>query len=461
LAGDDGFGQSPGNGRVWFVSVFDHEPLEGDRLAARVQALIARIAGTVSRSETAGPMLRIALPVLGIGKGGMGSQRGAVLDTLLRALWDSVQANAVDVVLVASNASVFSAAQHRRRALAASGGAPNHWGLTEADLHEAQRLGRLASDGHLALFIGAGVNKGVGLPGWNELLERIAKRVGVDPAHVKELGALDAAQLLQDKADPKDLGALVRQILVADKPRIALAHALLAGLGAREAITTNYDALYERAVEETGGERPSVLPWDAAQPGRPWLLKLHGDLEKPESIVLTRRDFVLFDARSRPAGSLLQATLMTKHLLIVGASLEDDNVIRLAMEVDDYLTRNPPTPGVQGTFIPGAQGTFIDVTGKFARKELWNKQFHWFVCGGDDTPQRVRQMEIFLDVVAAYAARNAPWLLDERFSGLLDPDERRVVDAVRAALAQVPDATGGLLAPLRQVREQLGGAAGK
>jgi hypothetical protein len=62
-----------------------------------------------------------------------------------------------------------------------------------------------------------------------------------------------------------------------------------------------------------------------------------------------------------------------------------------------------------------------------------------------------------LDVVAAYAATDASWLLDDRFSGLLNRDERRIVERVKDALGEVPDDTSGLLGPLVSVRQSLGG----
>lgn len=79
------------------------------------------------------------------------------------------------------------------------------------------------------------------------------------------------------------------------------------------------------------GGRPvtSVMPWRDATPGHPWILKMLGDVARPDSIVLTRRHFVRCDAATRPAGSMLQALLLTRHLLFVGASLNDDNVSRL------------------------------------------------------------------------------------------------------------------------------------
>ncbi|MCS3880629.1 hypothetical protein GII30_19525 [Gordonia amarae] len=445
---DNGYAVSQVNPSVWFINVFQRRKGTGFRLGDRVRQLVSEIARSGLRPTESRSTLRIAVPVLGIGRGGMGARRGEALDVLLRALWDSVRTVGVDIVLVTPDPAVFGAAQYRRRTIAESGTGSLPWGLSAPALAEAKRLGVLARDGHLALFLGAGVSMAAGLPDWDGLLTRIAERTKQDYGQVKALGSLDAAELLKRDSDQRQIGELVRDIIGKPK-KIALAHGILAGFDAQETITTNYDALFELAVEQAGRTTPTVLPWEPAEVGRPWLLKLHGDLQRADSIVLTRRDFVLFDARSRPAGSLLQATLMTRHLLIVGTSLADDNVIRLAMEVDDYLRRN----GVRS-----AQGTFIDVSGKAARQRLWSEQFHWHVCEGEDITQRVRQMEIFLDVAAAYAARNASWLLDPRFEGLLSDSEQRVTAKVRSALAQVPDADSGLLVPLKEIREQLGGA---
>ena len=253
---------------------------------------------------------------------------------------------------------------------------------------------------------------------------------------------LDQAELvslhLQDRLGP-EVAALVREAT-----QVSLAHSLLAGLNCMQVVTTNYDELYESAVEATGHKRPALLPREHAEPGRPWLLKMHGDVGDVSDIVLTRRSFVRYDANSRPAGSLLQSLIMTKHLLVVGTSMSDDNVIRIAIEVDDFLKSD-------ATF-----GTFIDVSQPSARAELWRKRFRWLNCVGDETADRVRRMEIILDAIGMYAAQDASWLLDQRFAGMLSADEKEVVDEVRTVTRRVPRASAGLLNPLRVRLEELG-----
>lgn len=54
-------------------------------------------------------------------------------------------------------------------------------------------------------------------------------------------------------------------------------------------------------------------PWGRCCAGSRWLLKMHGDMETPESAVLTRGQFVDFTGTSGPAGAVLQALLLTRH----------------------------------------------------------------------------------------------------------------------------------------------------
>ena len=439
------FGRAATGESVWFISVADAQLLTADELVRRMRETLRQIDSADIAKPAGRALRRVALPVLGIGAGGLGARRGAILRELLAALREEAATLGLDILLVTPDAAVFSAAQHARRNLAAGG--TRHWELDDREMAEARRLGGLAAQGHLALFLGAGVSMAAGLPSWGDLIKNLGERVeGGLPKDFDGLDALDQAEFLATRlGGAQELNQAVIEI-IGRSGKIALAHALLAGMGCGHAVTTNYDNLYERAVEATGRTRPSVLPWESVEEGRPWLLKLHGDIDRTPSIVLTRRDFVLFDAKSRPAGSLLQALLLTKHVLIIGASLSDGNVIRLAMEVDEYLQKSEAR---------SIRGTFVDTSGVEARQELWRDQFRWFVCEGKERENRVRRMEMFLDAVAAYAATDAPWLLDERFDGLLDDRDRGVVKLARE-LAEKADDASGLLDPLKHSLSSLG-----
>lgn len=48
---------------------------------------------------------------------------------------------------------------------------------------QAQQLAQKAKDGRLALFLGAGISAGAGLPTWPFLLKQLAERAGIYGAH--------------------------------------------------------------------------------------------------------------------------------------------------------------------------------------------------------------------------------------------------------------------------------------
>jgi hypothetical protein len=119
------------------------------------------------------------------------------------------------------------------------------------------------------------------------------------------------------------------QKLLSGAERHSISHALLATLPVREVATTNYDDLFEQACTAVG--RPAaVLPYAPDRTRDRWVLKLHGTVEHPEEIVLTRDDYLAYGERR---AALVQGLLITKHMLFLGFSLTDDNVHRIVHDV--------------------------------------------------------------------------------------------------------------------------------
>ncbi len=279
-------------------------------------------------------------------------------------------------------------------------------------------------------MIGAGASIPAGLPSWEELIDQLG--ADQDPSVVAQVRRLDESPLDQAELLSRLLSGQLGPAVVAamHRPvRPSLAHALLAGLRTRETLTTNYDSLFERAVRAADPNLElRTLPATVGDPSEHWLLKMHDSLDDPTSIVLTRSDFVRYDARVKPAASVLQAVALTRHMLMVGLSLKDDNVVRLLLEVDDYRTH--------GRERSEPFATLLDVSGDEARAALWEGKVRWLRMGDGILPGSARELEVFLDGVALHACQGTTWLLDERFAGLLPTQKDRELAHEIRGLAQ-------------------------
>lgn len=407
----DGVRVAPGGDGVWFLDVA-RPPDEGlGWLLDGVREVLEVIVDQVSPPpERVLPL--VVLPVLGIGAGGFGDDRGAVIRGLLDVAGEFVRCRPVDIAFVTPDPAVYGAVQNVRVRR-------GEWPLSPELLGAADTLADAARRGELALFFGAGVSIPAGLPSWSQLL-RACLDACPDLAGeaFTALHPLDQGELLR-RALGDRFGPIVARMSTTDHH--ALGHALLAALRCTEVATTNYDQCYELAARGAGAE-PVVMPWQIPRGRDPWLLKLNGDVDRAGSIVLARRDFVRSETAARPMASVLESLMLTRHVLVVGASLSDDNVLRLAHEVADFRASygDEPRPF----------GTVLDVEAPGVREQLWTGELDWVSMPGRELADRARALDVFLDAVTARASTDASWVLDERFEGLLEDGD---TDAARRA----------------------------
>ncbi len=318
----------------------------------------------------------LAMPVVGVGRGGMAHKRGAVIKEVLEKLSDRLPDLCFDVVLVCRRGSDNAAVQHVRRA----SGLPGNSGPVGEQGTHTDRVAEHARARSLSLLFGAGAGAGVsvsvslGLPLWSQMLKDLATSASEPLDGLDGLDAMDAASLLFRDADAEKIREALKTMVTVN--RLSLTHGLMGSLRPTVAVTTNYYRGYEIAMKGAYGVTPTVLPWsEPAQPGQPRLLKLHGDVGK-KSIVLTREESVEMHAVRRPLTGLLQEQLLSGHVLVLGTSMSDATLAQAVSEaraLREHVKNSRGTSETPG-WVTQRMGTFVMHSSHPARQALFGTE---------------------------------------------------------------------------------------
>lgn len=210
----------------------------------------------------------------------------------------------------------------------------------------AQRVvGDLAED-RLLIFIGAGASLGndaeraasKGAPSSGDLMRSIADRFGLPLTETSTLKGV-ASLAARGHGDSSVKGHVAEAVRSGCTEPLR-AHKALARLSPTTVVTTNYDRLYEMALDEIG--RPFtrlVRPVDIPQADgrKPVVVKLHGDLELLDTIVLTSQDYRRWQEKATSLITHVLADLQRYVVVFVGYSLKDENLERLLGVVEARL----------------------------------------------------------------------------------------------------------------------------
>jgi hypothetical protein len=195
--------------------------------------------------------------------------------------------------------------------------------------------------GNCVLFVGAGLSIGAGVPDWSGLMHKMmtwATEHGIDLRGIKrELKGLIrnrdhliVAQELRDQMGEIHFRQFMQEVFRKDDLQPTDTHRLLPGTGFAAVVTTNYDKLLEATYASDEGVPPESYTQEQHavlsrlnKEGRFYILKLHGDIDSMNSIVLGRSNYrgVMF---GNPAyRAFLGALFLARTVLFIGASFTD------------------------------------------------------------------------------------------------------------------------------------------
>ncbi len=189
-------------------------------------------------------------------------------------------------------------------------------------------------------FLGAGASLGfagsVGLPTGSQLSIDLADECHYPGRDKTDL--LRVAQYFELVKDAHALRTFIRKKLQIPGIAPSPVHKQIASLPFRYVLTTNFDKLMERALEDTG-KAPRVAVYEphsnaidlaAATIQEPLVFKLHGSLDKINGLIVTEDNVIEFLAclllGDPPLPSVIKGLFDDNSILFVGYGLRDWNI---------------------------------------------------------------------------------------------------------------------------------------
>jgi hypothetical protein len=205
-----------------------------------------------------------------------------------------------------------------------------------------------------------------------EAIVKYAKGSGLSPLHSDELQAFfdsgafeDMFDFCRDQLGEGEYRNFLERTLETQQTPNAL-HELVVQFPVPAILTSNYDRLLETAIAHTRNQLPRVMTADDTQTlwrhfakDEFFLLKVHGDIVRPNTVVLTSRDYTKHVFGNLPFMTFLQRVILSRSILFVGTSLQDIYMKRI-LEETTYMTGGVgmphfailPNPGSIWTRLP-------------------------------------------------------------------------------------------------------------
>lgn len=183
------------------------------------------------------------------------------------------------------------------------------------------------NENNAAIFAGAGLSVPAGYVDWKSLLRPLADELNIDIDREHDLVSL-AQYHFNANGRHRLNQQLLDEIGVSKEPTAN--HNILARLPISTYWTTNYDKLNEKSLENAGkivDVKYTNNQLATTKKGRNAILyKMHGDIDHPDSTILTKDDYEQYAHKFGPFINALSGDLISKTFLFLGFSFTDPNL---------------------------------------------------------------------------------------------------------------------------------------
>lgn len=246
-------------------------------------------------------------------------------------------------------------------------------------------------------FDTAGDDDGQPLPSWPWLISRMRAHLAWSCAaedqpsltkFFRDEGPLDCAQLFRRSVGESNYREfLVEQFDTRKMPGIGPtpSHSALVALGLPIVFTTNFDELLEDSHRAAGihfrvSSNEEEFKARLAEKPERHIVKLHGSIDKAETIVLTRSDYSKARSSRREMLAYLKHGMTSTSFLFVGFSLSDPNFNLIRDDIRDSMGINlPASYTVQGRHDPVKERYLMSLDVNTVWLDTWNNLPEFFL----------------------------------------------------------------------------------
>jgi hypothetical protein len=189
-----------------------------------------------------------------------------------------------------------------------------------------QKIADNINNNSCVFFIGAGISSDCGLPSGNDLSKKFAEQLGLDFENQR---LSELAEYFEVEFGRQELIEFLKKELLIHIPQENRGcYNIIVKIPINIIITTNYDNLLQDLSNKYNVIKKNDDLWKINE-SIDNIIKIHGDLDFPEDIIITDSDFINYYDRYPNISSFLEYIFSTKSIIFLGFGLKDLNTTNI------------------------------------------------------------------------------------------------------------------------------------